>query len=469
MDSGPSTSSFPQGSGMGGSSNAPRFRLSELLTSTPHERPRTAPPKSKQVQQEPFRSPRTYGPYCVTLRTIAQQRCSFQPTDLNASPSTHSHDSPPEQNSSLKRPRNSFLASAQEALMLKKFGRKKKPLASSPSILPDVIEITATETKRNSIIAATQEEEAERERLRDAAAQSIGLDPDLMSKSPTSPMGNLDFGFGFSDDHDGSDHDYGAEVDDPTFGSHAPSLESSYVSNSIWANDLTSPQGYRGRVGPVNIAAKSSNTSAPALIPTIPVYPTTVAALTNFTQLSRVLPKYYPGSQLLKFALTKQWKNRFIVMSSPAQPNQASSSSHSSRPTPTTAPTVSYLHLFKSNNPSEKELERLEINEDSVVFVNENNEEISGRRNVLRVGGVDCGAMKKDLNVEEGGRTMWLLQVSDQQELQRWISAIKNSVLGQRYDDLILRFATLVPILRTSFGIHNCMSPQEGLGPRFTW
>ena len=360
-----------------------------------------------------------------------QHPSSLQLTDLpvgnNASTSTHIHGGPlPETNPSPKRSRASFLSTAQDAFMLKKFARKKKPLAApASSLLPDVIEITATETKRNSVIAASQEEEQERERLRDAAAQSIGLDPDLMSRSPIDPLE-----FGFSDDHDESNYDHDPEADNPS-GSHAPSREGSYVSNSVWANDLASSQGHRGRAGSVKIAAKSS--SAPALTPTIPVYPTTVAALANFTQLSRVLPKYYPGNQLLKFTRTRQWKTRFIVMSSPVQPNTALSSSHSSRPTPTTAPTVSYLHLFKSNNPSEKELERLEINEDSVVFVNENNEEISGRRNVLRVGGVDCGAMKKDLNVEEGGRTMWLLQVSDQQELQQWISAIKNSVLGQRY------------------------------------
>ena len=327
--------------------------------------------------------------------------------------------------------------------MLKKFGRKKKPhILPTPSILPDVIEITATETKRNSIIAATLQEEEERGRLRDAAAHSIGLDPDLMSKSPTSVLDHHDFGF--TNDHAESDYDYDVETENPASASHGPSREGSCISNSMWANDTTPSLGHHGRAGSVTVAAKSSDTCAPALTPTIPVYPTTVAGLADFTQLSRLLPKYYPGNQLLKFALTKQWKNRFIVMSSPVQPNQSLSSSHSSRPTPTTAPTVSYLHLFKSNNPSEKELERLEINEDSVVFVNENNEEISGKRNVLRVGGVDCGAMKRDLNVEEGGRTIWLLQVSDQQELQRWISAIKNSVLSQRYDNLSPYCTTLL-------------------------
>ena len=91
-------------------------------------------------------------------------------------------------------------------------------------------------------------------------------------------------------------------------------------------------------------------------------------------------------------------------------------------------------------------------------FVNENNEEISECRNVLRVVGVDRGAMKKDLNVEEGRRTMWLLQISDQPEPQQWISAIKNSVLGQRYDNLILRFTALISILQTFFEISGYIS-----------
>ena len=450
MDSG-ATTSPPQAPGVG-PPNTSKFRFSELLTSTSHERPRTSSLKGKQVQQEPPRESCIYGLYYVTPRT-PQQSCSRRQTDHpvgnHASTSTHTHDNPPpEPNSLTKRSRSGFFSTAQDAFTLKKFGRKKKPLAApASSLLPDVIEITATETKRNSIIAASQEEEQERERLRDAAAQSIGLDPDLMSKSPTNALDSFDFGF--NDDHDESNYDHDTEADNPAPGSLAPSREGSYV--STWANDLTSSQGHRGRVGSANVATKSSSTSAPVLTPTIPVYPTTVAALANFTQLSRVLPKYYPGNQLLKFTRTKQWKTRFIVMSSPVQTTMTLSSSHSSRPTPTTAPTVSYLHLFKSNNPSEKEVERLEINEDSVVFVNENNEEISGRRNVLRVGGVDCGAMKRDLNVEEGGRTIWLLQVSDQQELQRWISAIKNSVLGQRYDNPI-RFTALISILQIFSG-----------------
>lgn len=93
-------------------------------------------------------------------------------------------------------------------------------------------------------------------------------------------------------------------------------------------------------------------------------------------------------------------------------------------------PSVSYLHLFKSAAGEEKELERLEINEDSVVFISE--EEVGGRKHVVKVGGVDVGAMKKELNCEENGRTMWFLHIADQGEAQKWITAIKTVILGQR-------------------------------------
>ena len=89
--------------------------------------------------------------------------------------------------------------------------RRNPPLVPTTSVLPDVIEITATETKRNSVIAATLQEEVERERLRDAAAHSIGLDPELMSRSPTSVLDSYDFGYN-GDSHE-SDHDREAETE----------------------------------------------------------------------------------------------------------------------------------------------------------------------------------------------------------------------------------------------------------------
>ena len=66
----------------------------------------------------------------------------------------------------------------------------------------------------------------------------------------------------------------------------------------------------------------------------------------------------------------------------------------------------------------------------SVVFVND--EDVGGRRGVVRVGGVDVGALRRDLNGEENGMTMMMLQIVDANESQNWINAIKNAVLGQR-------------------------------------
>lgn len=309
-----------------------------------------------------------------------------------------------------KRSRNSFFGVASDALHLRKFSKKKKtPIAPPPLFLPEVIEITAT-TNRKSMIQDT--EEAERERLRDAAAQSIGLDPGIMAERISTII---------------DDESEEEMVDDDP--AELASLSTNRDADADLSNALRfdSNSFYnRRRAGSlahsVRHARSTSETASP--LPPVPTFPTTVSNLAPFVQISAVLPKHYPAPSLLKFSLSKQWKNRYIIMTSPAQ----SFTPHR----PTSAPTVSYLHLFKSHNSFEKEIERMEINEDSVVFVNENNEEIAGRRGVLRVGGVDCGAMRKVLNLEDNGRTMWLLQVTESQELQKWIAAVKNSVLSQR-------------------------------------
>ena len=72
--------------------------------------------------------------------------------------------------------------------------------------------------------------------------------------------------------------------------------------------------------------------------------------------------------------------------------------------------------MFKSNNADDRELERVEIGADSVVFVSE--DEIGGRRGVVIVGGV-------------GGSEM-TLSMADQAEAHDWITAIKQAVLSER-------------------------------------
>lgn len=284
-----------------------------------------------------------------------------------------------------------------------------------PIILPDVIDISSIRK---------DEEAEEREQLREMAAQSIGIDPILLHRNNSRSRDDITQG----DEEDDGPHPrttspWDMRSNSETRNSDNPFSDSlnSRMGQSHEASIRESQQShitgrYRGSVVSSHSRTNSSN------MPLIPPYPTCPAFLSRFRQHAIVTPKYYPPSSLRIFALSnisKNWKNRFLIMSSPKNIVIRGS-----------GPAVSYLHLFKSSHPDEKELERLEINENSVVFVAE--EEIGGRRHVIKVGGVDVGAMKKDLTTEEGGRTMWFLQITDPSEAQTWISAIKNAILGQR-------------------------------------
>jgi hypothetical protein len=145
----------------------------------------------------------------------------------------------------------------------------------------------------------------------------------------------------------------------------------------------------------------------------IPAFPSTRAQVSHHEQLSATLPKHYPPPSLLMLALSKQWKSRHVVLSAPVVAG------------------ASYLHVFKSSALDERELERLEINEHSVVFITDG--DVGGRRGVVRVGGFDVGALRRELNSEENGMTMMMLQILDTSVSQSWINAIKSAVLGQRY------------------------------------
>ncbi|KAF9013438.1 hypothetical protein BDQ17DRAFT_1343429 [Cyathus striatus] len=306
---------------------------------------------------------------------------------------------------------NSLFVAASDALGIK-FGKRRSirqpPPLQMPMILPDVIEISA---------ARKNEELEERNRLREQAAQAIGLGPFMVQPDAHSRDDSL------TEEDEEGDCDRQPNpylgfrrLGDVRNSESAPNIASKSPHDSSISVIGTSPPNI-GRYRSGSMQAHSRTNSA-TLTP-IPSFPCALSSLTAFTQSSATLPKYYPPSSLRIFALSKSWKIRFLVLSSPTALMTRSS-----------GPAVSYLHLFKSSQPDEKEMERLEINEDSVVFVAE--EEVGGRKHVIKVGGVDVGAMKKDLNHEDNGRTMWLLQITNQAEAQKWITAIKNAVLGQR-------------------------------------
>jgi hypothetical protein len=279
-----------------------------------------------------------------------------------------------------------------------------------PIILPDVIEISAPRQ---------DEEVEERGRLRDMAAQSIGL-PATMHPDTQSLNESVE-----AEEEEEEVKENGvlsnAETENSDTGimrwGSMPNVATKSPHGSNLSIVIPTP-AFPNRLRSGSVLAHSRSNSSTAV--PVPTFPTNVTALAQSKQAAITLHKYYPPSSLRIFALSsKNWKTRHMMLSSSTTLVARGSS-----------PQASYLHLFKSSDGDEKEIERLEINEDSVVFVAE--AEVGGRKHVVKVGGIDVGALKKELNCEEGGRTMWFLHIADPAEAQKWITIIKTAILGQR-------------------------------------
>jgi len=264
------------------------------------------------------------------------------------------------------------------------------------------------------------EEVEERNRLRDMAAQSIGL-PVTMHPDTYSLGDSVEEEMEEEEEIKDDDVTGNTEPKDPDtrnmrWGS-MPNVVTKSPHDSSLSIVIPAP-ALSNRLRSGSLLAHSRSNSSTAV--PIPSFPTNVTAIAQLKQVAITLHKYHPPSSLRIFALSsKNWKTRYMVLSS-----------STALVTRGPAPQASYLHLFKSPAGGEKEIERLEINEDSVVFVAE--ADVGGRKHVVKVGGVDVGALKKELNYEEGGRTMWFLHIADPAEAQRLITTIKTMILGQR-------------------------------------
>ncbi|RXW24496.1 hypothetical protein EST38_g1346 [Candolleomyces aberdarensis] len=296
--------------------------------------------------------------------------------------------------------RNSFLGAASDALSLT-FGRKQRPIIRQPPmpiILPDVIEISAP---------PPDHEVEERNRLREMAAQAIGISPFIIHPDSHSQTESTE-----DEDEDAlrtpADTSELRHFGESRNSESAPDIRKSFLDTS----STSTANAMRLRSGSV---ASHSRHNSFAFTP-VPPYPTNVLSLNPFLSCSGYFPKYTQPSSLRRFALSsKLWKTRYIVLSAPSNPLSRN-------------PTVYYLHLFKSSGPDDKELERLEISTDSAVFVAD--EEVGGRRNVIRIKGFEVVPGK------EGGKglheAIWHLHIVDPVESQKWISTIKSAILGQR-------------------------------------
>ena len=339
---------------------------------------------------------------------------------------------------------------------------------SSSHVISDVIEISAAGGGRPSIRDSEDEsEQKERERLREAAAESIGLSP-LMREDSSSRL----TGDGSAQLEDESFEEInsreGVESIEDDISDGLRSIEKSRsdangtvkpngLPNSLQLQLLQSRESkhYRsssvsgivtpptptsagwGATMPIGQTLANGNgdlsKSSPSAISSachhLPAFPCSYGSLQSFSRKSALLVKHFPPSPLLILGLSRQWRTRFLVLTFPL-PKSSITSGH--RPlSPSQKPiTVCYLHLFKSSATDEKEVERLEITDKSAIYIAE--EEIAGRRGVMKVGGIDIGGRKNELNVGENEQAMWLLSLTDEEESRRWVTILKHAVLEQR-------------------------------------
>lgn len=242
-----------------------------------------------------------------------------------------------------------------------------------PIVMPGVMEISRP-------YSYVQEEE-ERERLRDAAAQSIGL------------------------------------VDYPTSEHPEDTREQDQVPPSATIDSHISE--------PPLVPPSPIPSPTPTLLPHLPPFPTNLASLSSRITLTGTFPKFCPSSSLLVYALAKQWKTRSIVLTTA---------------TSAASQTVTHLHLFKSNIPSSSELQRLPITQDTAIYVTEQsgpgmNSTRTGTlsKRESRSGARGSGGKSNGSVVAiEQGEIIWHFEMQDPSERQKWIGAIKAIVLGQR-------------------------------------
>ncbi|KAH8989135.1 hypothetical protein EDB92DRAFT_1947677 [Lactarius akahatsu] len=333
-----------------------------------------------------------------------------------------------------RRQRGSILGAASDAL---RFGRRRKSVKALPPppqprlLVSEVIEVRASAPTP----PYDEDEEAEREQLRAAAVQSVGFNVGI-GGSPDRGHVILGDEGDITDEGDHIPHVNVNQHENGRASMTAPPSSPPPLDNR--PSDVTgSPQTVRQRTHTRSSSGGKTAHFAPTLAE-VPAFPSTRAQIAPHEQLSATLPKHYPPPSLFMLALSKQWKARHVVLSAPAPAG------------------ASYLHVFKSSAADERELERLEINEHSVASVTD--EDVGGRRGVVRVGGFDVGALRRELNSEDNGMAMMTLQIVDANESQNWINAIKNAVLGQRCAYILFRINVLIII------VLYCRSVRAGLG-----
>ncbi|KAG2070432.1 hypothetical protein BDR04DRAFT_1118452 [Suillus decipiens] len=230
--------------------------------------------------------------------------------------------------------------------------------------MPGVMEITRP-------YSYVQEEE-ERERLRDAAAQSIGLV-----------------------DYAANEHQEEDQV----------SASDSHISLPSPPSPIPSP--------------------TPTLLPHLPPFPTTIASLGSRITLTGTFLKFCPSSSLLVYALAKQWKTRSIVLTTAiSTASQTITHLHLFK---SNIPSSLELHRLPITQDT-----AIYVTEQSGPSTNSTRTNTFSKRD-SRSGARGSGGKSNGsvVAIEQGG-IIWHFEMQDPSERQKWIGAIKAIVLGQR-------------------------------------
>ncbi|KAG9048156.1 hypothetical protein FS837_000666 [Tulasnella sp. UAMH 9824] len=295
------------------------------------------------------------------------------------------------------------------------------------------------------------DEEAEREALRHEAARSVGLTSTTISPPPPDLPEEDE---SYSQD---ASYEFIRRPSAPQSlsGALSPDHASSFAAASSTLATMRSAASSQASLS-VETTHQVPITPSRPLPSSIPSFPASLAAISPFATNSSTLMRHYSGGTFF-LGKARQWKSRHIVLTSfkpPPKPNA-----------PDVEPdTQSHLHLFRNFASEEKELERMKIDEDSVVFVVEEDPVTQGRKNVIKIGGMHAGggshsavggkittraalappsamaslsvmgapAMAVHMGGQSDFKVMWLLQCPDSQTMHQWIAAVKGALLVQR-------------------------------------
>ena len=330
---------------------------------------------------------------------------------------------------------------------------------SSSQIMSDVIEISAA----NAVAASVRDDEEEierreRDRLREAAAESIGISP-LIREDGSSRITNSEDDF-FDDDETQDDHPVSSIHDsvENSSGMRAeaelPSLlhrlQRSGRSAATRHNRSSSLSGIgtptvdsSPLVNGMSLTPKSS--LPPSLIQTTPPFPTTFAILQEPS--SRVLPalKLYPSSTILSRGFTRLWRSRTLVVTTLPSPRSAGLLRSFSLSQD--APNLCFLHIFKSAGNDERELERMEVLDASACSLLE--EEFAGKRFVVKLSGCNVGGGTKEALELQRDQSTWFLSFSGLKEAQNMIAILKEALSESKFVVSLL-FLTKMLIIRSN-------------------